>query len=233
MTAATTALLIDVTLVGIVVFSAWRGYRNGLIRGVFGVVALVVSLFLGSIAATAYSDEFKGMLSPFVGGFVDTTLTDMAAEGIEYEFVDHDNQTDDFRRAYTALRQIGLPVSAAARLAENAVEGDPDTPLSDRIADQLSSALAFIAVFAIAFTLIAIVFAVIGNLVGFVFSLPGLKLVDIIAGVAFGIVKGLLIIYVVSAVSRYFGLLALDILEGTVLLNYLVGNNLIADILGI
>jgi len=66
-----------------------------------------------------------------------------------------------------------------------------------------------------------------------VFSLPGLKLLDIIAGVIFGLAKGLLIVLVLAAVMRYFGLLALDILEGTTVLNYLVNNNIIADMLGI
>ena len=228
-----TTLLIDLTMIGIVVFCAWRGYKGGLIRGVFGIVTLIVALLLGHIIATAYSEEFKGVLTPFAGGIVDSTLSDIKAEVIEYEFIEHDNDSDEFKDAYTALRSLGLPVPAAIRIAEKAVEGEFEGGLADAIADKLSSTLSYVAVFAVAFILIAIIFAVIGNLIGFVFSLPGLKLVDIIAGAAFGLVKGLLLVLAIAAVARYFGIIAIETLESTTVLNYLVNNNIIANMLGI
>ena len=228
-----TTLLIDLGIIGIVVFCTWRGYRNGLIRGVFGVVTLIASLFFASIAATAYADEFTGMLTPFVGGIVDNALSEMAAENAEFEFVEHEDQSVDFRSAFTALRRIGLPVPAAVRVAEQAVALQSEASLADRIAERLSSILSFVALFGIAFVLVAIIFAVIGNLISLVFSLPGLRLLDIIAGLAFGLVKGLLIVLALGAVARYFGLLALETLEGTSVLNHIVNNNIIADMLGI
>ena len=224
--------MIDLAIIGIVVFCAWRGFRNGLIRGVFGVVTLIVALFIASIAANAYSDEFTGMLSPFVGGIVDTTLTEMRHENVDYDDVDHDNDSDDFKAAYTALRRIGLPTPAAMRVAELAVDEDSELSLSDSIAERLSSALAYVFVFGIAFVLVAIIFAVIGNLIGFVFSLPGLRIVDCITGVIFGFAKGMLIVMALAAVVRYFGLFALEIVEETSVLNYLINNNVVADMFG-
>jgi len=228
-----TALLIDLSIVGIVVFCAWRGYRSGLIRGVFGVVTLVLSIFFANIAANAYSEEFKGMLLPFVGGIVDTTLSELPSDSAEHELVGYEDESKEFKTVFTVLRRIGLPESASARIAELIAEEGFEGQLSDAIADRLSSVMAYVTVFAIAFILTAIVFAVIGNLVGFVFSLPGLKLLDVIAGIAFGFVKGLLIVLVLSAVVRYYGLLALETLEKTSVLNYLVTNNMVANMLGI
>jgi uncharacterized membrane protein required for colicin V production len=230
-----TTLAIDLTVIAIVAFCGWRGYRNGLIRGVFGVVALAVSLFLANIAANTYSEEFTGMLKPFVGGIVDSALTEIVDEGLVYNPLEHEheNDTEEFGTAYTALRLIGLPEPAAVRIAEMALERESEESLSDMIADRLSSVLAYVAVFAIAFVLLAIIFAVIGNLIGFVFSLPGLKIVDIIAGALFGLAKGLILVFALAAIVRYFGLLALETLEGTSVLNYLVNNNPIADMLGI
>ena len=228
-------LAIDLAIIAIVAFCGWRGYRNGLIRGAFGVVALVVSLFVAKIAATAYSEEFTGMLKPFIGGVVETTLTSMHDEGVEYnpEEHEHENLTDDFGTAYTALRQIGLPEASAVRIAELAVENNFSGHLADLIADKLSSVLAFIAVFGIAFLLLAIAFTVIGNLVGFVFSLPGLRIVDAILGVLLGLVKGLIIVYAIATIVRYFGLLAASTVEETSVLYYIVNNNPIADMLGL
>lgn len=235
-------LFIDIALLGTIVFCAWRGYKNGLIRGVFGVVALIVSLLIANFAAKAYTDEAKGMLMPFVSGVVESTLTDMAEDGIEYQPLAHDHPVDDidFGTAYTVLRQIGLPEAAAVTIAEQALEaldGDSTEALErsivDLVADKLSSALSFVAVFGIAFLLIAIIFAVIGNLVGLVFELPGLKLVDVISGSVFGFIKGLMIVYSITVIARYFGLLAPSTLERAIVLRYFVNNNPIASILGI
>jgi len=228
-----TAVLIDLAIIGIIAYSAWRGFRNGLIRGAFGTVALIVSLLVANIAANAYAHEFESMLLPFVGGVVETAISDIYSDDIEYAEIDHEDQSDEFRSAFTALREIGLPVPSAIRVAELAVTDETERALSDIIADELSSALAFVAVFAVAFVLLAIIFAVIGNLIGFVFSLPGLRLLDIIAGSAFGFVKGLIIVLALATFLRYFGLLAIDTIEETALLNYLINNNIVAEMLGI
>ena len=237
-----TTFAIDLAIIAIIAFCGWRGYKNGLIRGIFGIVALIVSIFIANIAAEAYSGEFTGMLRPFVGGIIDTTLTEMEEKDIKYDPGEnkHENKTEEFRTAYTALRQIHLPEPSAVRIAEMAVDvEDPEVDfnirgvISDLIAEKLSSVLAFVAVFAIAFILIAIVFTVIGNLIGFVFSLPGLKLVDTIAGTAFGLVKGFIIVFTLATVVRYFGLLALDTIEETSILNAVVNGNPIANMLGL
>jgi uncharacterized membrane protein required for colicin V production len=101
------------------------------------------------------------------------------------------------------------------------------------ITDKLSGALAYATVFGIAFILLAIIFAVAGNLINFVFSIPGLRLVDAIAGAAFGLAKGLVIIFVIGVIVRYIGILAPEALEETRMLSYIVDNNPIANILGI
>jgi len=231
-------ILIDLAIIGTVAFCGWRGYKSGLIRGVFGVVALIVSLFIANITAQAYSGEAKGMLMPFVSGIIDSTITQLAEDGIEYQAIAHDHNIDDldFGTAYMALRQLGLPEAAAVNIAERTVEDGSvrqNSNLADLIADRLSTSLSFVAVFGIAFLLIAIVFAVIGNLVGVVFALPGLKLVDLIAGAVLGLLKGIIIVYAVAVIVRYFGLLILPTIEGTSVLKYIVNNNPIANILGI
>ena len=230
-----TAFLVDLSIIGIVVFCTWRGYKNGLIRGVFGIVALIVSLLVANIAAEAYSNEASGALAPFVGGVVESTFSDLVEEGLdESVLLEQQIDTVEFGTAYSALRRIGLPEAAAAHIAEMAVmEEEPGTMLTDLIADKLSSALAFVAVFTIAFVLLAIVFAVVGNLIGFVFSLPGMKWIDIIAGSVLGLAKGIIIVYTIAVFARYFGLLAIGTLESTSVLNYLVNNNPIANALGV
>ena len=233
-----TTFLIDCAVIGIVVFCGWRGYKNGLIRGVFGIVSLILSLFIANAAAQAYSGEAKEMLMPFVSGMIESTITDMAEQGIEYQALAHDHEQDhaDFGTAYTALRQLGIPEAAAVRLAEQSImieESEASNYFSDIIASRLTSALSYVAVFGIAFLLIAIVFAVIGNLVGLVFALPGLKLIDMIAGSALGLVKGVIIMFTIGIIIRYYGLIVSSTFEGTTVLKYVVNHNPIANLLGL
>ena len=225
-------------VIAIVAYCCWRGYKNGLIRGVFGIVSLVVSLFLANVIATAYSEEFTEILAPFIGGIVDSALVDVFEDDGSFDLSGYPNKSDSFITAYSAMRQIGLPEGPAARIAELTEQEDrgsrtPAAFLSDLIADKLSSVLAFVAVFGIAFLLLAIVFAVVGNLVGVVFSLPGLRLVDMIAGAVFGLAKGLLIMYTLAAIVRYMGFIAPDTLSRTALLMKVVNNNPIAEMIGI
>ena len=233
-----TALLIDIAIVGTVAFCAWRGYKNGLIRGVFGVVSLIAALLVANIAAEAYKDEAKSMMVPFLGGMIETTMTEMDEEGIEYQELAHEHEIDDvdFGDAYMALRLLGLSEAAAVHIAEQSIEVEEDERdryFADIIADRIATAFSFVAVFGIAFLLISIIFAVIGNLVGFVFSLPGLKLVDIIAGSVLGVAKGIIVVYAVAVIARYFGFLMSSTFESTSILKYLANNNPIANLLGI
>ena len=229
-----TTLLIDLSIIAIIVFCGWRGYKNGLIRGVFGVVTLIVSLIIANIAAGAYADEVTGVLKPFVGGIVDSTINEIIDnDEIEYEQPDHENDTEKFKIVYTALRKIGLPKASAIKITEQTATVDVEEYLADFVGDRLSYVLAFVALFGIGFLLAAIIFTVIGNLINFVFSLPGLKLIDTIAGIAFGLVKGLLIVLTLTTIVRYFGLLAISTVEKTSVLNFFINNNMIANMLGI
>jgi len=233
-----TTFLIDAAIVGTVIFCGWRGFKSGLIRGVFGVVSLITALLIANIAAQAYSGETKSMLLPFASGIIDSTMTELSEQGIEYQAIAHDHEVDDeaFGIAYMALRDLGLPEAAAVRIAEQSITLEEDEQgryFPDIIADRLSSAFSYVAVFGIAFLLIAIVFAVVGNLVGLIFALPGLKYVDMIAGTALGLLKGVIIVYTVAVIARYFGLLILSMIEDTTIFRYLINNNPIANMLGV
>ena len=224
---------INVGIVAIVAFFGWRGYRNGLIRSVFGVAALIAALFIANLIATAYSGEFTGMLNPFLGGVVDTALADMVEDETYIDPIVRETGEGAQETSFSLLRRIGLSEPASERVAEMVSDVAPGRLLTDTITDRLSSTLAFIVVFGIAFLLLMIIFSVAGNLINIVFSLPGLRLLDIIAGALFGLLKGLLIVFTIAAIFRYIGLLAPSSFEDASLLNLLINSNPIARFFGI
>lgn len=247
-------ILIDIVLVLIVVFFAWRGFKNGFIRGIFGILAIVIAIYGANLVAKAYSGDFKGMLEPFVSGVVDKAVSDIISTDDDAESSDSEQTTDDaaatedttdvaeggksksvYEVSYTALRNIGISEAAARQISEK-VGGKIDdigSKMSADLTSTLCSALAYIAVFAVAFILLAIIFAVIGNIFNLAFSIPGIEAVDKIIGLVLGILKGLLIILVLAVIIRYFGLLASDTIEKTAVLKYILNINPLASILGV
>ncbi len=257
-------MAIDIALVLIVAFSAWRGFKNGFIRGIFGVLAIIIAIYGANLIAKTYSGEFTGMLEPFVGGIVDKNITgviggdttdgqsagatdDGASAPLTYGEPDNDTagndeeaalpepHTDIYDISYKALRGIGISEEASRRMAEK-VGSETDSigqQLTNNLTEKLCGMLAYIAVFGISFILIAIIFAVIGNVVNLAFSLPGIRLVDKIIGLVMGLARGLLIVLAIGVVIRYLGLVSAGTVEKTVILNYIVNNNPIANILGI
>jgi uncharacterized membrane protein required for colicin V production len=228
--------IIDVILVVILAFCVWRGYKNGLIRGVCGFLALVLSIFGASLVASTYSEEYTGMLRPFVGGIVDSTLADiLRPDGADAAGAPPAAEGGTYNTAFAALRKLGLSASAAELLAEkvSGAVADAEKGLASVITDKLCAALAYIVVFGAAFIILAIIFAVLGNLLNFVFSLPGLHLVDTVAGLAFGLGKGLIIVFFIALVLRYLGIVTSEAIEDTTLLKLLINHNPIANVLGI
>ncbi len=231
--------VIDIGLVLIVVFAAWRGFRNGFIRGVFGILAIIIAIYGANLVAKTYSGEFTGMLEPFVSGIVDKSITDVHDFSSEPETQNQEQTYDKtksvYEVSYAALINIGISEGAAKQIAEK-VGGTIDDlghQMSSNLTNVLCDALAYIAVFAVAFILIAIIFAVIGNIFNLAFSIPGIESVDKIIGLFLGIIKGLLIVLTLAVVIRYLGLLAGDTIEKTIILKYILNVNPLANILGI
>ena len=250
-------ILIDIALILIVIFFAWRGFKNGFIRGIFGILAIIIAIYGANLAAKAYSEDFTGMLEPFVSGVVDKAYSDVLAGGEPADrdnapaedvplsagdvsvttenSVEDENPKNVYDVSYETLRNIGISEGAARQIAEK-VSGKIETvgqAMSSNLTGVLCDALAYIAVFTVAFILIAIIFAVIGNIINLAFSLPGIESVDKIIGLVLGILKGLLLVLTLALVIRYLGLLAPDTIEQTRVLKYILNMNPLADILGI
>lgn len=231
---------IDVILVLLIVFFAWRGYAKGFIRGIIGILAIVISIYGANLAASAFSGEFTGMFEPFVGGIVSKAVNNVfdsetAQPTKQGASLTAEKNAKVYDICYAALRNIGVSETPAKLMAEK-VSGEQQgvgKQMTDTLTKKLCDMLAYISVFAVAFILIAIIFAVIGNIFNLAFSIPGIEGLDRILGLVLGILKGLIIIYVIAVIVRYLGLFSAETVEKTVLLRYILNSNPLASILGI
>lgn len=227
--------IIDIALIVIIIACAFRGYRNGMVRGLCGFLAIVLSLVIANAAASAFSDEFTDALHPFVGGIVDGQVQKILSPD-EEEDISLDYDTTTTRGVVmNTLTGLGFVESVAEKIADGIEKETREIgyALSDIISNKLSSALANIAVFAVVFLLLSIVFAIVGNVLNLVFSLPGLRLVDQIIGTGLGLLKGVVIVMFLALVFRYLGLVGADIAGETRVLEYFVRNNVVANLMGV
>ena len=197
-------LILDLVLVLINLFCAWRGFRNGLIAGVLAACAVLFSFYAADILADTYSGEFTRMLEPFISGVVDSaystaedTLEAVGKSGSVYEV------------SYETARNVGFMKSAAENVAKSLADNVRETGYTLRaaIVDLLCSVAAYVLTYAVMFVLLIIIFAVIGNLFNLAFKLPGLELVNGLLGLLLGAAKGIMYCFAIVWLLRFTGLL--------------------------
>ena len=227
----------DALFAVIILVSAWRGYKNGIIRGICGILAVIVSLYGANLIATAYSDEFTGMAKPFIEGIVDTSVSNVLNDAKKTKVTVRTSDKDDvYTVCYAASRELGLCESAAQKLAEEMAEDTSvvDQEMTELLSAKLCSKLAFAGLAAIAFILIAIIFAVIGNLINLNFQISALGAAEPIIGTLLGIAKGIIIVLALATIFRYTGkIIPESAAESTKILPHILNNNPVADRFGL
>ena len=224
------SIIIDLILVAIIAFCAWNGYRKGFIMGISGILALIIAFYGAQIVADTYSQEFTSMLKPFVSGIVDNAVASTQEENsAQYE------ENDVYGVTYDALGNIGVLKTAAEDIAQEIAEKVERTgqTMREEIVNVLCSKIAYVLTAIIVFLLVLIVFTVIANILNLAFKLPGLEFINEIFGGIFGFIKGAIIVVTIAWVMRYLGVLVdEDIVNKTVLLEWLMEHNLVTKFFG-
>lgn len=232
------SIILDLAMIAIVAYCAWRGYKIRFIVTLCGVVAMIVCICGANIVSSIYSNEFTGLLEPFVGGMVDGAVSDVISddeEGLVVILTDAEKE-DPAKVGHAALRTLGLSDAAAAAIADEAAQ-EVDTVgqrLADNLADKVCGVLAFAMVFGIVFILLCIIFAAIGNVLNLSLTIPGYDLADGIAGAVAGFCKGLIFVLFITCMFRYLGLIISEqTIEKTILTEWLINHNMVANIIGV
>lgn len=231
-------IVIDLILLAILAFFIWRGYKDGLVVGICGIVAVIISLLVGNLLASAYYADFSGVLEPFVTGVVDGAVSDATSlnEDKNVFLVDPENKMDTYWISFAALRNLGISENAAEQIASDVHEEGTRTgrDLCNKLTEKLSERLMYVAIFAIGFTLVFIIFAFVGNLLSLSLELPGMELANTIGGVVTGVIKGVLIVLFLTCICRYLGiLLGEELIRKTFILEWLMNSNPIATLVGV
>ena len=227
-------ILLDLFVIAILGFCAWQGYRRGIISGILAILFIIVAIYGANLVASTYSSEFTSMFRPFVSGYLDG----MEAEAIE-ELAPPELQTlsteDLFRlepgleptMAREVFSELGIHHSRVEELTQRYLAyRDDGLGVNRAMTDVLVYAFCFYLVYIIAFLLILIGLTVIYNIIHLSFRLPGLKLVDDIGGGVLGFAQGLLLVFMLTWVLGYAGIIFPEgLLESTLVMDLFIGAN--------
>ncbi|NLV50937.1 MAG: CvpA family protein [Clostridiales bacterium] len=234
-------VIIDLVLVAILAVSGWSGYRKGFILGLSGVLALIIAFYGANLVAETYSSEFTVILEPFVSGLVDKAVDD-AAEKVEETDYQGNDETEGMKNkkvydvSFESLRKLGILKTAAENISNEISESVTEVGqnLKNTLVKKLCSTIAYVITLIVVFILILIVITVIANILNLAFKLPGLELINDILGTALGLLKGLILVFVIAWVLRFTGfLLSEERIDNTFVLKWLIAYNPITAILGL
>ena len=209
--------VIDILLIIIIAICTWNGYKRGLVGGVAGILAIIISLLGASIVSAAYSHEVVPALEPFVSGYLDSHRNrDVILERMGYgssdlslEDILQQDTSLRYDYAYECLSDLGLYSKRAEDLAADAVnlEAETGSTMTQAIVSVLCDTITSVGTMLIAFLLILILLVAVASVGNLSFRLPNLESVDEIGGAILGFGKGFLYCILLCWLLSFLGII--------------------------
>ena len=209
--------VIDIVLIIIIALCTWNGYKRGLVGGVAGILAIIISLLGANILSAAYAHEVVPALEPFVDGYVDSSknrgaILERMGYGSSDLSLDDILQQDSSLRydyAYECLSDLGLYEKRAEALAADAVAYAQESGVSmtDAVVAVVCDTVTRVMTTVIAFLLILILLVALASIGNLSFRLPNMENLDEIGGAVLGFGKGFLYCVLLCWLLSFLGLI--------------------------
>lgn len=187
--------IVILVIMGIsIVYGLYRGFVHTILSVACCLISVLVAFSFGPKLANAVSSN-EGVSSTLA------TYTDAVARVGDYSLASSQVSFLDQNVIHQVLESVDLPAPIAEILNTNLINqvfaGAGLSTVNDYVSNTVVAvavnALCFIACFAVCYLLLSIVM----RLIHHVFRLPLLKQLDWLAGGAFGLIRGALILYVI------------------------------------
>lgn len=197
--------IVDYVLIGLMGVSVLFGLYRGFIASVLNTGGALISFFAAFKAGPKLAALVQGnaTLQDTLGHYTDISSRlgdlDLALTNVQELACQGGQAIAD------AVAKVGLPEPLAALLESNLVNQVYDgsvnvSTVQDYISQTILTACINILCFLICFIVVYAVIAIVVNLLRAIFRFPVLKQLDALAGGAFGLLRGVLICYVLMAV---------------------------------
>lgn len=238
--------IIDLVLLGILIICTWSGYKKGILMGIGGIVAIVVSLYGANLLANVFSYDVVPALRPFVGGYSERLLAGKDSPVLEeMGWTDYDYSVEDLLQRFPERREeffsscytsLGVDKTTAGVMADraSAYARESGVGMKDAMVHVLCETISYVGCFLLAFLLLIIILTVIGNLPNLSYKIPRLDVVNDVGGAVLGLVTGFLFCVVLVWAMKFMGmLLRNDALASTRLGGWLLEKDLLMKYLNI
>ncbi len=202
-------LIYDVVVLAILVFALWRGWHKGLLLSLCGLAVVVVSFLCAGFLADTLDDPLSQSLTP--------KLTERIEE--QFNAAAQQDPGAPPQSLADTLREMGGLYAVAADTLDDV--GDDIHAAATQAAQAVATSIVYIIVFALAFLLLVILLTLLLHGLDLVAKLPGLNFFNQLGGGVIGLIKGVIILYVVIACLRLFsGLITPEVEENTTVLKF-------------
>jgi uncharacterized membrane protein required for colicin V production len=231
-------ILIDVILVLILLLFLAHGFRRGLVASLAGLLSFIVALFGANLIARACTPVVAEWIAPSVEAVLTQRAQSSQEEGDslpapsgassaqeEAETPAPPQQEDpDQNQFLSLLEQLGLYESVAQPVADAArqqVTAAGQT-ITRALALSLSSTIAFWGLFLLGSVLLRILLGILVRGLKLLVRLPVLSQLNRLAGLVFGLVQGLAVLFLIAWVVGFLGQwIPEETVEQTVFLRWL------------
>lgn len=234
---------IDLVLLAILIISVWSGYKKGLIMGIGGMIAIIISLYGACLLSTAFSYEVVPALRPFASGYIEGQMSTTVLENMDLtdtelsleDVLSNDAQLEH-RFCYESYRAVGIYDDAADQMATEAetYADEQDTDIQTAVVEVFCSRVTYVLGVILAFLLLLIILTAIGNIPNLAFKIPNMDILNDAGGAVMGLVEGITLCVLLVWALRFAGLIiGDDTLSRTILAKFFLSIDFITKGIGI
>ena len=217
---------IDIALLLILCYCTWVGSKKGIIGGAAGLLAIVVSLYAGSLLSSAFSGEILPAFEPFTSGIIeskeDAAIARMEYGSVSLEDIVRENPDEGLRYSQNVYEELGIHPKRADDMAKQAAELSETggMTISKAVERVFCVDMIYVAGTILSGALVLILLTVIGSLINLRFHIPSLPGLDYYGGVAMGFLRGMAYCILLCWLMSFMGMLLGDVLSQSLLTKF-------------
>ena len=208
-------IILDIILLSIFSLCVFIGYKKGLVKVIFGLIAIIVSLILTII-----------LYRPITNAVIENTQMDENISSVIEEKLSFEDEENN--KGENANQFLNKYINDTKQSLESEIVKSSAEIISENVIG--------IVVWIALFITIRIIVSIIGILTNTLTELPIIKQFNEAGGALYGVLEGLLIIYIILAVTFFIvtannNIQIINIIDSSIITKFLYGNNLILKIL--
>jgi len=228
------SIIWDAVLVCGIILCIVTTAKKGFIGACKNIVSIVLTVILLS---TMHPMILRQLQSSQIGNSIKQVVTDNVTKTYEKEQIPEETDTTDTEKSVEICNSLGLPDFISKNIEKTLVGmSEIRNNVMEVITDSLSLLILKILALLILFVIVKVFVFLILKILESLFTLPGLKTINMGLGAIIGIVNALLIVYIVCGVLNLFVPMdKMPIIQETVnstyILKYFYNNNILIDLI--